>query len=140
MDKGREDVDDEADNVCGIEFPVPAARRPKLNGFEFYDRVLGAPKYVVRRGWKQFAANRIKVEGLLGFPFVRCQPETSTLFRVRCATTPVYVALLAGKYKSSKASYLMNCTKSKTIDLGPSCCIYEIDFDCFAGGSDGGCE
>lgn len=28
-------------------FPVPASQRPKLSGFEFYDKVLGSPRNVV---------------------------------------------------------------------------------------------
>lgn len=29
------------------DFPVPASKRPKLSGYDFYKQVLGSPKYVV---------------------------------------------------------------------------------------------
>lgn len=31
-----------------MEFPVPASKRPKLTGFDFYTKTLGAPKLIVR--------------------------------------------------------------------------------------------
>lgn len=30
-----------------VAFPIPAAQRPKLSGWEFYNKVLKAPKHVV---------------------------------------------------------------------------------------------
>ena len=47
-DKAMNNHDDEICEVARIEgFPIPAANRPKLSGFEFYEKVLGSPKYVV---------------------------------------------------------------------------------------------
>lgn len=38
IDDGRSDTHD---------FPIPASKRPKLSGIDFYKYTLGAPKYVV---------------------------------------------------------------------------------------------
>ncbi|CRK92302.1 CLUMA_CG005862, isoform A [Clunio marinus] len=45
MTKGSEDVTSNTD--VNQNFPIPAYQRPKLSGFEFYEKVLGSPKYVV---------------------------------------------------------------------------------------------
>jgi tRNA-dihydrouridine synthase 1 len=40
--------DDAPTNVdVNQNFPIPASQRPKLLGFEFYEKVLGSPQYVV---------------------------------------------------------------------------------------------
>jgi hypothetical protein len=40
--------DDAPTNVdVNQNFPIPVAQRPKLSGFEFYEKVLGSPRYVV---------------------------------------------------------------------------------------------
>lgn len=45
MTKGVEAVSTNVDT--NKNFPVPANQRPKLSGFEFYEKVLGSPQYVV---------------------------------------------------------------------------------------------
>lgn len=34
-------------NNPSLIFPIPVVQRPKLSGWDFYNRVLGAPKHVV---------------------------------------------------------------------------------------------
>lgn len=38
---------EETKQILNVDFPIPAEQRPKLSGFEFYNKTLGAPKYVV---------------------------------------------------------------------------------------------
>lgn len=45
MTRGREDEPTNVD--VNQNFPVPANQRPKYSGFEFYEKVLGSPKFVV---------------------------------------------------------------------------------------------
>lgn len=40
-----ESIDDERNDTPN--FPIPASKRPKLTGIDFYKYTLGAPKYVV---------------------------------------------------------------------------------------------
>lgn len=46
-----EAMNNHGDEFCEGEkiegFPIPAVNRPKFTGFEFYEKVLGSPKYVV---------------------------------------------------------------------------------------------
>lgn len=45
MTRGIEEVPTNVD--VNQNFPIPANQRPKLSGFEFYEKVLGSPQYVV---------------------------------------------------------------------------------------------
>lgn len=48
MTRGLEAVTTISNNtVVNENFPIPAHQRPKLSGFEFYEKVLGSPQYVV---------------------------------------------------------------------------------------------
>lgn len=45
--KDDKNGDAESTTAISVDFPIPAAQRPKRCGMDFYTNTLGAPKYVV---------------------------------------------------------------------------------------------